>query len=117
MSREGKKNQNHSDGYDVIEVDFESGAFENSEEDISEYEKTVAKIENRKAPGKFRAFLRKFIPWHGDGAKERFRKVVIIVALVVFIFSLVYIISYEVEKINNEKLLSSMSDELNSAED
>ena len=116
MSKEKNKN-NSSDGYDVFELDFESEAFEDTEEDISEYEKTVAEIENRKGSGKFVRFLRKFIPWHGDGAKEIFRKIVFVVALAVFIFSLVYIINYEVDKYHNEKVLSEVSDQLNTAEE
>lgn len=98
------------DGYDVFEVNLDDVEVDNyNDGSLSEYEKTVREIESYKAPGKFKKFLKSFIPWKGDATKEIIRKIIFLVALVIFIFSAIYIIDYQVDKIRNEKMLSEVS--------
>ena len=98
-----------NDGYGVVELNLDEVGVDNyGNGSISEYEKTVREIENYKEPGKFKRFLKSFLPWRGDGAKEIIRKLVFIIALAVFIFSAIYIINYQVEKIKNDKIVSEV---------
>ena len=97
------------DGYGVVELDLdEVGIDSYGDGSVSEYEKTVREIENYKAPGKLGRFFRALIPWRGDGLKEIIRKLIFVIALGVFVFSALYIINYQVDKMRNDSLMSEV---------
>ncbi len=99
-----------NDGYSVVEVDLDAVGVEFDDGSISEYEKTIREIENYKEPGVFKRFLKAILPWSGDSFKEVVRKIVFIAALAVFVFSAIYIVNYQIDKKENESMMSEFID-------
>lgn len=58
---------------------------------------------------KSRSFLAGFIPWKGDAPTEIIRKIVFLVALVVFIGSGTYIANYFIKSANNRNLVNGLA--------